>query len=284
MNRVIFQSEDMETTFQKFGFVKVPLLSQEEVNQLRDFYTANNVLSKEGFQSTHFSKDRVYKRAVQNKIQDIFEDKLNALLHDYKFIFGNFMIKNVGADSRMPIHADWTYVNEPQFQSLGVWCSLVDTNRENGMLGVVPYSQNLDMNFRGPKIPSPFEKYDQYIIERYGKLIPTKAGEIIIYDHRLLHFSPPNLSNELRVAINIVVVPQEAEVYHYTILDKPTTVNKFIVSNQKFFVEYDHFEKPDLGKVDQVFPLEVPALPKKHIDQVLNQFGLLHLLRSIFKK
>lgn len=286
MRRVVFRNKEQEKSFQKFGFIKLPFLSKQEVKDLLLFYHKHNnaELHSSGFQSTHFSKNREYKRKVQTEIGQVFSGKLSTLLIDYKFVFGNFMVKNIGPESRMPIHADWTYVNEDQFQSLGIWCPLVDTTTLNGMLGVVPYSHNLDKNLRGPKIPNSFQKLDQYIIDNYGKMIPMKAGEIILYDHRLLHFSPPNESQDLRVAINVVATPLEAEIFHYTVLDREDEFNKYHVKEDNFYVEYDHFEKPDLGKIEGIYELKVPELSKAHIDQVLGKKGFLNRFRILFQK
>jgi hypothetical protein len=282
--RAVFKELSQEEAFQKLGYIKISFLSNKEVQDLLKFYHDNTALDSSGFQSTHFSKNREYKRKVQATIENVFSLKFNSLLVDYKFVFGNFMVKNVGAESRMPIHADWTYVNEDQFQSLGIWCPLVDTTKENGMLGVVPYSHNLDRNNRGPKIPNSFQKFDQYIIDAYGKLIPMKAGEIILYDHRLLHFSPPNESNEARVAINVVACPRLADVFHYAVMDKEGSFNEYHVREANFFVEYDHFERPDLGTVERVHKLNVPELTQVHIDRILNKRGLLNSLKSLFTK
>ena len=286
MKRVVFKDAELEKSFQKFGFVKLPFLNKEEVNGLLLFYHNHNnaEINSRGFQSTHFSKNREYKRKVQAEIGQLFSTKLSALLIDYKFVFGNFMVKNIGQESRMPIHADWTYVNEDQFQSLGIWCPLVDTTTLNGVLGVVPYSHKLDKNLRGPKIPNSFQKLDQYIIDNYGKMIPTRAGEIILYDHRLLHFSPPNESQDARVAINVVATPMEAEIFHFTVLDKEDEFNEYHVKEINFYVEYDHFEKPDLGKIEGVHELKVSELLKTHIDRVLGGNGFLNRFRLLFQK
>jgi ectoine hydroxylase-related dioxygenase (phytanoyl-CoA dioxygenase family) len=37
-----------------------------------------------------------------------------------------------------------------------------------------------------------------------------KAGEVVIYDHRLFHGSLPNLSQETRPALNFTMKPKEA--------------------------------------------------------------------------
>jgi hypothetical protein len=283
MKKKVFKIAEHEIKFQKEGYLLLPLLNDEEVASLKNFYNELSHPEIEGFHSTHFSKNRAYKKEIHNKITAVFSENLLALLEDYAILFANFMVKGRGESSRMPIHADWTYVDETQFQSLGVWCPLVDTNPQNGMLGVVPKSHLLNFNFRGPKIPNSFQAYDQYIIDTYGKLIPMKAGEIIIYDHRMLHYSPANLSNVNREAINIVAAPNAAAIMHHTVLDDPNMVHVYKVNDPSFFLEYDHFEKPDKGVADSNYLLDIQKMSKDHIDEVLHKRNLLEKIFHLFR-
>jgi hypothetical protein len=59
-----------------------------------------------------------------------------------------------------------------------------------------------------------------------------KAGDAIIYDHRLIHGSPPNLSNKVRLAINMVYIAKESMPVHYVF--KNSEVKMFEV-NKDFF-------------------------------------------------
>jgi hypothetical protein len=283
-SRNVFKDKKIELKFQQSGFVVLPLLNSTEINQLIDFYNNNPNSNSGQFHSTHFSKNRAYKRKVQQTIFSIFELHLKNLLLDYQLIFGNFMVKESGENSTMPLHADWTYVDENRFQSLGIWCPLVDTNAENGMLGVVPNSHQLKKNNRGPKIPSPFHDYNQYIIDNFGKLLPMKAGEVVIYDHRLLHFSPPNLSQKTRTAINIVASPKEAELFHYAVIKDPEIVEVFEVTNTDFFLEYDHFEQPDLISASKNLKLDVEKYTLDYLQSILKKKSLIELFLNFLRR
>ena len=242
---MVFKSARLEKKFQSKGYVVLPLLSSRQVTELLLFFKKEYNIDFSGFHSTHFLNDENVKLSVHNKITSILEPQLQKHLIDYKAVFANFMVKSIGKESRMPLHADWTYVDEDKFQSLGVWGPLINTNKENGRLGVVPKSHLLKKNYRGPKIPSPFHEFNEHIINNYGKLLKMKAGEVVIYDHRLLHFSPANLSKEVRPALNLVMVPAKAQLYHYFNKEHFPKIEKYEVKGSDFYINYVHLDQPD---------------------------------------
>ncbi|MCB9256459.1 MAG: phytanoyl-CoA dioxygenase family protein [Chitinophagales bacterium] len=264
-----FKDKELNKHFEKEGYVLIDFLSKEAVADLQLFYTNNPFHPTNDFHSTHFLEDTSYKRKVHEAILQASQDKLAELLANYQAVFANFMVKEPGSKSIMPLHADWTYVNEEETQSIALWCPLVDTCLENGMLGVVPKSHLLEKNFRGPKIPSPFHDYNQYIIDTYGKLLEVKAGQAVIYNHRLLHFSPPNLSKEPRLAFNLVLVPKDAEIVHYAAFDSYPKVFKYTGLNSDFFINYVHFQIPDADFLDQEIQLDLKSFSKTYLDETL---------------
>jgi len=267
---MFLKSPSLTNLFLKQGYVKVALLSKDEVNTLNDFYFKKYPKPQQGFHSTHFLKDSALKKEVHQKIVASVNPALEESLEGFELLFSNFMIKPIGENNRMPLHADWTYVDERSHFSMGLWCPLVDTNEENGMLGVVPKSHLLKRNNRGPKIPSPFNEYNEYIIENYGELIPLKAGEAILYDHRLLHFSPPNHSSQERVAMNVVVVPRDIQKMHFSNLGNYPKVAFYEDTNTSFYLAYDHFEKPSMGKAEEVLS-PVEDFSKEYIISILRE-------------
>jgi len=265
----VFTDNKLEDQFNKEGFVIIKLLKEESISSLKSFYTDNQPDNSVNFHSTHFLKDAAYKRKVNDIIIQSTKNKLNDLLINYKAIFGNFMVKEPGPQSIMPLHADWTYVDEDKHLSIAVWCPLVDTTQKNGRLGVVPKSHLLKKNFRGPKIPSPFHDHNQYIIDNYGELLNVKAGEAVIYNHKLLHFSPANLSKEKRVAFNLVLVPEKANIVHYAALDSYARIYKYANLSSDFFINYTHFEEPDKTFLVETMELNLPSFSKNYIEDVL---------------
>jgi ectoine hydroxylase-related dioxygenase (phytanoyl-CoA dioxygenase family) len=178
------------------------------------------------------------------------------------------MIKNPDKKIFMPLHADWTYVDENQYRSMSVWVPLVDTDENNGSLGVIAGSHRVMNKIRGPRIRQSSYDHDKLWTQKYGKLLPAKAGTAVIYDHALMHFSPPNYSSIPRPAINLSLVPDEAQAIHYCIPEGAHDIEKYEVNDKSFYMEYDNFQRPRRQK-----PIEhLPVDSVKWIDEKMNNF------------
>jgi hypothetical protein len=269
--RKIFQKQNLESQISKNGYVVLDVFSEKEIQIFTTLFNEFSEEIIEDFHSSHFSDKRNYKRKVNIEINQILKQKTSEILKSYEPIFSNFMVKRVSATNSMPLHADWTYVDESSLRSISCWIPLVDTTKENGALGVIPYSHLFKPNFRGPRIPSPFHDNNEFIIQKYGKLIPMKKGQCIFYDHRLLHFSPPNNSNKTRPAINVVFTPPEASIYHFLQTESSDETLKFTVSNLAFFTEYEHYKLPELYKDCKVIKQYIQNFSRKEIDTILKK-------------
>lgn len=278
---MIFKDSRLDKKLSAEGYVVLDLLDKQEANELKEFFDKHYSVELKGFHSTHFLADRPLKQQVHEKIVKVMEAKLQSYLPKYKALFGNFMVKGVGEQSRMPLHADWTYVDEKSLISLGVWCPLVDTNEANGMLGVVPRSHRLRMNLRGPQIPVAFPNHFDYIIDNYGRFVPMRVGQVLVYDHRLLHYSNANRSEAIRPAINLVMVPVNENIYHYTNLGNYPSIRKYKAESSDFFIHYEHFQEPDSQCFVEELNGEVQAYTQEHIDEVLQTTWLENIKRKL---
>jgi hypothetical protein len=268
--RKIFQNQNLENKISKNGYVVLDVFSEKEIQIFTTLFNEFSEEITEDFHSSHFSDKRSYKRKVNIEINQILKQKTSEILEKYEPIFSNFMVKKASSTNSMPLHADWTYVDESSFRSISCWIPLVDTTKENGTLGVIPYSHLFKTNFRGPRIPSPFHDNNEFIIQKYGKLIPMKKGQCIFYDHRLLHFSPPNNSDTIRPAINVVFTPLEASIYHFLQTESAKTL-KYTVSDLAFFTEYEHFKIPELFNDCKVIEQSIQNFSRKEIDTILKK-------------
>lgn len=269
---MVFKNKKLNTEFSKNGYVVLKSIPFQSLNRLVDFY--NNQygnLKDDFFHTTHFVSDVKLKRDVHLCIKNEFASFIEECLDGYTGLFGNFMIKPTGTAGIMPLHADWTYVKEPEFVSCSIWCPMNDTNEQNGTLGVVPKSHLFDINFRGPQIPSPFHLNNEYIINNYGTLLPIRKGEAVVYDHRLLHFSPPNLSNNDRLAINLVCVPKKTVARHYYLDSELQTLKMVDKTDEEFYLNYEHFKRPNKIVKEHILEQNIVQITKEQIDSLLNR-------------
>jgi ectoine hydroxylase-related dioxygenase (phytanoyl-CoA dioxygenase family) len=74
--------------------------------------------------------------------------------------------------------------------------------------------------------------------------MPMKAGDAIFYHHGLLHFSPPNRTSWIRPAINLTLVPKEAECIHYCMPEGAKQIEMYSVEKPGFLLILQPFSAP----------------------------------------
>lgn len=196
------------------GYVAVPFLSASQVSELTEFYWQSPHQEKDrGFHSTMHQNDFDYRKKVFDKLCATVQQNIEAFFPDYRILIANFLMKDPDAESNVGLHADWSYVDESRFRSVNVWCPLVDTDKSNGRLWVCPETTMLSGSFRG----TPFRPYGHEYAARHmnnsvGLDVPK--GTAVIYDSAMLHYSGPNYSGEPRLAIAMVLVPEQAQPIH----------------------------------------------------------------------
>jgi hypothetical protein len=138
----------------------------------------------------------------------------------HRVFTASFVTKAKDPTGIVPPHQDWTFVDERRYASATIWCPLVEVDRHNGGLGVIAGSHRLYNHIR----PSPSPQYvppftDQLAsIFPYVRIIDLRAGQALVFDNRTLHASPPNASNETRVAFGIGITHRDAAIRHYYLL------------------------------------------------------------------
>ncbi|WP_421121231.1 phytanoyl-CoA dioxygenase family protein [Aquihabitans daechungensis] len=126
----------------------------------------------------------------------------------------SFLVKGTGADSASNPHQDWNIVDERVAQSLSIWCPLVDVDRDNGALVVIPGSHRLRASLRSIDSPSIYLDFTEEL-EPHLTVVEAAAGEAVLYAHNLFHGSKPNHSSETRVSAVTGVLPRRARHLHY---------------------------------------------------------------------
>jgi hypothetical protein len=234
--RRVFRSDEQDEVFQRDGAVVVSLLDAAEVATLLDFYQRDGTESELGFHATMFSGDVGHRTRVDELVKSIMAPKLAPYLYEYRPVVGNYVVKEQDRDdSAVPVHQDWTFVDETRMESLNVWCPLVDTTPQNGRLHLFKGSHRLLNVVRGPFFPNPYVSNAKLIARNYLTELALRAGEAVIYAHSLVHASPPNHSGKPRPAANLALVPAEAQMVH------------------AYLNPEDHSRRPEIFAVDDAF-------------------------------
>lgn len=286
MSSVVFNDAALQEEFSTKGYIVLPsVLTATELAVIMQAYSPFENEVSQPFHTSHFSADVEYKSTIQKVIYDVVFPKVSAYFNAYVPIFANLMIKKANPENFLQMHADWTYVDETKFRSISVWIPFVDTNERNGCFGVIEKSHLFMNSIRGPGIQQNNFKRDRIWVKKYGKLVPIKAGDAIVFDHALLHYSLANTSQESRPALNLTLAPKEAPIVHYCIPEGEHIIEKYAVYDKEFFLDYVNWQRPRRGT-----PIAFIAKEEiKFIDERIELYGKNYLtplqrLLSYFKE
>jgi hypothetical protein len=126
----------------------------------------------------------------------------------------DYSVKPASPSSELGPHQDFALVDERTAQSLYLWIPLCDTDERNGTLHVVPGSHRYTNRIRSRHVPAVF---DDVLPEVHGAAtrLDCVAGELIVMVSGVIHFSPPNRSDELRLAAHGIVKPTGVPLVFY---------------------------------------------------------------------
>lgn len=189
----------------KQGYTRFPLLDATVITALTDYYSRSQTEDPQHFYSSTHSPDFNFRRQTSEFIKKQIEPLLSPVLNEYSLLGGAFVVKPAHGKGILQAHQDWNLVDETHYRSYNLWIPLVDVSEKNGAMCVLDASHTKIQTIRGPHIPSVFKDIEQHLWTLL-KPLPMKAGEALLYDHALLHGSPPNNSDTARLGIVIGIV------------------------------------------------------------------------------
>jgi hypothetical protein len=270
----IFNDTTLQINFETSGFVIVNLLNEAELNLLLETY--NQYLGKNVF--THFTTSNVslpteIKHEIANRIDKIVLPKISNLMSDITFWPGAFLIKPSGENSEFQAHQDWTFVDEEKFVSGNVWIPLSDVDIYNGCLSVVESSQYPNIrSIRSQTIPDFFHT-NREIVKPFLKPLCLKAGQALIFNHSLIHYSCSNTSGINRIAVSKGFNSCGATLHHYLKTSNQTA--ELYEMPENFIFNYDNLEvlkiKPINGKMLKNF---------KYYDKFYSEWEIFEFIKN----
>jgi ectoine hydroxylase-related dioxygenase (phytanoyl-CoA dioxygenase family) len=243
----MFVDKSRQLFFNENGYVLLKgVVSKDVLSALEDVF--NKHYGEAGvdreFYTTHWSPNEEYRRKISNEVNNLVWPVVSDVLNNYKAIFGYYLAKFPSQNSTVTLHQDWALVDEAKYTSLSAWLPLVDVNRENGCFQVVRGSHRYFNNPRGMGIEMPYNDYIDYIADNCLEDVPMQAGDLLLFDHKLLHASPPNASNKPRIAAGMVLIPEQAEVLHYFYDEQKSGYFKKHLSNDFLLTSYFDKDNP----------------------------------------
>ena len=250
----IIRDEAMRRQIWQEGVVKTGNIGGEAIKTLKSAFNQFHYINENGMFYSLYSKDRAYRKETNDVIADTLKGVFDQYFTDYKSSFNLFIIKSGNTNEEFFIHQDPSYIDEFKYSPLHVWIPLDRITPDNGALCFVPKSHHFFSPYRNISFDPPFEHIRPFV-RQYLAPVYADAGEMLIFDPRLLHNSLPNNTNETRVVILCGLFPQEAEIMScYKDVEIKDSKIELYKQSEDFFIIYpDFFEtcrmRPTVGEM-----------------------------------
>ena len=260
----IFKDDTLQLSFEKFGFVIVDFYDETQMEELRDLYRNLHPQDEKGFFPSTFSQDKNYRVQADAKIREIAKDKMAELFVDYQEVCGSFIVKSPDENSGMCVHQDMSLVDESRFTGINIWTPLTHLSIENGTIFILPKSHRFFPTYRGSSIPEFFAPVMNEIVD-YLQPVLIEAGKAVIFDQSIIHFSPPNFSNEIRIVTNIFLTNKNANFRTYFWENKDDKLVEVFEQSSSFMTDFEQFGnnihgRPEVGKSLGNVPYDFPKI------------------------
>jgi hypothetical protein len=211
IRHTIIKNQSISEKIHHDGFAVCSISDTNCIDNLRNYFELTHSFKdrSSGTFSSVFSKNIFYRKKIHDELKQLTSSFLNDYLQNFRIVLGVFIVKTPGDKSTFSLHQDATSLNEYQYSPLTAWIPLEDCNEDNGCLWLMPGSHWMLGPFRHMTIPAPYSEI-QSLIAEYCVPVPVKAGEVLFFDNRLLHFSANNMSVAPRVAAVVSIFPKEA--------------------------------------------------------------------------
>ncbi|MEX0810945.1 MAG: phytanoyl-CoA dioxygenase family protein [Chitinophagales bacterium] len=263
--KTVFQDERHQEEFEKNGFIALPFFNEGEIKELTELYHRLHPEDEKGFFPSTFSKDKAYRQTADKEIKRICERSIEKYCKDIKVVCGSFIVKNPGPESGMCVHQDMSLVDESRFTGINIWVPLCDLSIKNGAIFVLPGSHRLFPTYRGSSIPEFFSPVKEEDLLDYMQPLLLKAGEAVFFDQSIMHYSPPNYSDKLRIVTNTYFTHKDTEfrTYYWNKEEHGDAKLEAFAQDDDFMTNFEQFgeniqDRPKVGKslglVDYNFP------------------------------
>lgn len=252
-----FKDNFLQEQFNEIGFVKVPFLTNNEIALLKDYITENTPIVQKsneiGFFQGVFIDGKEIKVNLHNYIKSIIEGKLLEFIDEFKVIIYTALAKGSGQNSKLELHQDSSFVDESSDFSISIWIPLSDSNSQNGAMHYLENSHKTYPNIRCATVIHDYGDFEE--IKESMKCIDVKAGELLFFNPRILHYTPNNLTEENRIAVMAGLINPTSDILQwYKINDTRLEVFKM---KDDFFLDYDNFtiekdQRPNGEKIGEI--------------------------------
>ena len=275
----LFTAEQYNTQLQQQGYAIVPFLQPEEIAELTAFFYGHHPALPDGMYASSHAPDFALRQKMDEKIKAVCQRAVSSTFQQARMLGATFMVKSKGENGSLHPHQAWTIVDETKHYSDNLWLPLVDVNENNGTILLLPDSHRWMNNIRGLNIPSSLEPVANDLWPLL-KPICLKAGEALLYDHRMIHASGINQTPQPRLVVVYGLIPEKAEMRFYH--GEDNHIAAYSCSPSFYFQENILHGPADLPLL-QRFPNNNPKLSTQQLKTLTApSSGLRGLLKKIW--
>ena len=211
----LLRNPSLQQQFERDGFVTIRLLSPDQIQDLLALYRRTMPQqSVTGLYESSRNNPYELNRLINDVIRQQVSEAAKGIFLPSRIYGGTFMVKSHVNSEMLPLHQDWSLVEEQQYSTLFVWCPLVDVSVLNGGIFALPGSHRWFKVLRSGTYPS-----NRYVLPEqlhgYVKDIPLQAGEAILYDDALFHGTHANNGDADRIVITAQVIEDKAPLVYF---------------------------------------------------------------------
>lgn len=220
MPHTFFRVPEIAKQLHEQGYYIADFINEKECKQLLEVYQRHEKkeVYEVQFDQQNPEKNGAYMGVISKNVHDsinqILKPTFDKWFVDYYSAVNAFAVKTSGNAGKVPIHQDVSDLDELRYSTISIWLPLQDMSSENGTLQVVPRSHFIFLPYRASTI-NPYTKNIESEIMPYFTPLYLKAGQALLFDSRLFHFSPPNLSGKNRVITLCRICPTGAPIINY---------------------------------------------------------------------
>jgi Phytanoyl-CoA dioxygenase (PhyH) len=267
----VFADAATENEFAANGYVVRPFLQADEIGALRRLYEEFPPEQPSDFYATVFSRNSGYRRHISDGIREVIRTQLDALFPYHEPCFSVFVTKRPKTKhGSLPLHRDYWFADAGKHTAVHLWFPLVNVDETNGCLQVVSGSHTLvESPYAVNEYPPVFGNVMDLLAKKFVKAVPMAAGSVFAYESRLFHGSGENLTDAVRPACVVILLPrgERPRVYVWNKL-KPTSFDVLEVTTD-FLLEMERgapIDKPYPAGVSYLASVEYPVDPLRPQD------------------
>ncbi|MEZ5002408.1 MAG: phytanoyl-CoA dioxygenase family protein [Chitinophagales bacterium] len=290
----IFRDDVQQNLFEKQGFVILPFLTLDQLTELRSlFEELHPNLPQGGFVTGSAAADLPYRKEASNKLVNLFRPSFDTFFKDYQSFGASFLFKFPNNESEVGVHQDWSIVDEDKHVAINIWVPLDDIHADNGPLMLLPGSQySKHKVHRAPTLDFFFRGNEKIIIDKL-KPFYIKAGEAIVLNQSLIHYSPTNTSGKLRRSVTAGIKTKGAPMKFYYKPDRQSDLTEVFEMDEDFLIKFENFQRdiflqPKHGELKEKIKYEVPVYDDVTLDnlakQLMERAGYKAKRKSIFNR